>query len=98
MFDSSYKRNQPATFPLAGVIPGFREGLELMKEGGKYKLYIPGKLGYGERGMGNDIPPNATLIFEIEMLDVNPPARRLPAGAGGQGQPHGQPQGGQGGH
>ena len=88
VFDSSYERGQPATFPLAGVIPGFREGIQKMKVGGKYKLYIPPAQGYGERGAGKDIPPNATLVFEIELLDVNPPAAP-PTGAaegGGQGQ------------
>ena len=88
VFDSSYQRGQPATFPLAGVIPGFREGIEKMKVGGKYKLYIPPALGYGERGAGKDVPPNSTLVFEIELLAVNPPAAP-PSGAadgGAQGQ------------
>jgi FKBP-type peptidyl-prolyl cis-trans isomerase len=84
VFDSSYERGQPANFPLGGVIPGFREGIQKMQVGGKYKLYIPPQLGYGERGAGGEIPPNATLIFEIELLDVNP-AAAAPAPQG-QGQ------------
>jgi FKBP-type peptidyl-prolyl cis-trans isomerase len=69
-FDSSYKRNQPVTFPLGNVIPGWTEGLQLMKEGGKAKLYIPSELAYGERGAGAKIGPNETLIFEVELLKV----------------------------
>lgn len=70
-FDSSHDRGQPATFPVSGVIAGFAEGLQLMKEGGKYKLYIPPDIGYGERASG-PIPPNSTLIFDIELLGVIP--------------------------
>jgi FKBP-type peptidyl-prolyl cis-trans isomerase len=70
-FDSSYKRNQPISFPLNGVIPGWTEGLQLLKEGGKAFLYIPAKLAYGERGTpGGPIGPNETLIFEVELLKV----------------------------
>ena len=69
-FDSSYKRNQTAKFPLNGVIKGWQEGLQLMKEGAKYKFYIPSELAYGSAGVGN-IPPNATLIFEVELIKVN---------------------------
>lgn len=69
VFDSSRERGQPATFPLNGVIPGFSEGLRQLKEGGRAKLYIPPSIGYGERG-GGPIPPNATLIFDVELLDV----------------------------
>jgi FKBP-type peptidyl-prolyl cis-trans isomerase FklB len=69
-FDSSYKRGQAATFPVSGVIPGWTEGLQLMKEGGKYVLYLPPDLAYGERGAGREIGPNATLIFEVELISV----------------------------
>lgn len=69
-FDNSFKRGQPATFPVGGVIPGWSEGLQLMKIGGSYKLWIPAKLGYGERGAGSDIPPNATLIFEVDLISI----------------------------
>jgi FKBP-type peptidyl-prolyl cis-trans isomerase len=67
-FDSSYQRGEPATFPLTGVIPGWTEALQLMKKGSKWVLYIPADLAYGERGAGNRIPPNSTLIFEVEMI------------------------------
>lgn len=70
-FDSSYKRGEPATFSVNGVIKGWTEALQLMKEGDKWELYIPSDLAYGETGTGNDIPPNSTLIFEIELLKVN---------------------------
>jgi FKBP-type peptidyl-prolyl cis-trans isomerase FklB len=69
-FDSSYERGQPATFPVSGVIPGWTEALQLMKEGAKWQLFVPANLGYGERGAGGEIGPNATLIFEVELISV----------------------------
>ncbi len=71
-FDSSYARGEPVSFPLNGVIPGWTEGLQLMKEGGKARLVIPADLAYGPGGMGNAIGPNETLVFEVELLEVNP--------------------------
>ncbi len=69
-FDSSYKRGQPATFAVSGVIPGWTEALQLMKEGAKWQLLVPSNLAYGERGAGREIGPNATLIFEVELISV----------------------------
>ena len=69
-FDSSYKRNQSIKFPLSGVIPCWTEGVQRMKVGGKAQLVCPPELAYGARGAGRDVPPNATLIFEVELLDV----------------------------
>ena len=71
-FDSSYKRNEPTTFPVNRVIKGWTEALLMMKPGAKYQLFIPANLAYGERGAGQDIGPNETLIFEIELLSVKP--------------------------
>lgn len=70
VFDSSYKRGQPAQFPVNGVISGWTEMLQLMKEGGKVEVFIPSNLAYGDRGAGPDIGPGATLIFQIELLKV----------------------------
>jgi FKBP-type peptidyl-prolyl cis-trans isomerase FkpA len=69
-FDSSYGRGQPATFPLNRVIPCWTEGVQLMKSGGKAKLVCPSKLAYGSRGVPGTIPPDATLVFEVELLEI----------------------------
>jgi len=69
-FDSSYKRGQPATFPVTGVIKGWTEALQLMPVGSKWQLFVPSDLAYGERGQGPDITPNATLIFEVELISI----------------------------
>lgn len=72
VFDSSYDRGEPASFPLNRVIAGWTEGLQLMSPGAKYRLYVPSELAYGDQGAGT-IPPNSTLIFDVELLDVATP-------------------------
>ena len=69
-FDSSYKRGQPVSFPVSEVIPGWTEALQLMEEGAKWQLFIPSNIAYGERGAGGVIGPNATLIFEVELVSI----------------------------
>ena len=73
VFDSSVERGEPATFPVSGVIPGWTEALQLMPVGSKWKLFIPAALAYGERGAGQDIKPNSTLIFEVKLLEILKP-------------------------
>jgi FKBP-type peptidyl-prolyl cis-trans isomerase FkpA len=73
VFDSSYDRGQPISFPLNGVIPGWTEGVQLMTPGSKYKFYVPSKLAYGEHGAGAQIGPNSTLIFEVELVSIDKP-------------------------
>jgi FKBP-type peptidyl-prolyl cis-trans isomerase FklB len=87
-FDSSYKRGQPATFPVNGVIKGWTEALQLMKVGSKYQLFIPSTLAYGERAVSPDLGANSTLIFEVELLDAKPaPTPGAPAAAAPKGAP-----------
>ncbi|MES9883029.1 MAG: FKBP-type peptidyl-prolyl cis-trans isomerase [Sedimenticola sp.] len=70
VFDSSHRRGKPATFPLGGVIPGFREALSLMKPGGKWQVFIPSELGYGQSGAPGSIGPNEVLIFDLELISI----------------------------
>jgi FKBP-type peptidyl-prolyl cis-trans isomerase FklB len=74
-FDSSYKRGQPATFPVTGVIKGWTEALQLMPVGSKWQLFVPSDLAYGERNASADITPNSTLIFEVELISVKAPEK-----------------------
>ena len=71
VFDSSVNRGEPATFPLNRVIPGWTEGVQLLKEGAKYTFFIPSDLAYGPQGIPNAIPPHSTLIFEVELIKIN---------------------------
>ncbi len=71
IFDSSVQRGQPIDFGLNQVIPGWTEGVQLMREGAKYKFYIPYQLAYGERGYAGAIPPKSDLIFEVELIKIN---------------------------
>jgi FKBP-type peptidyl-prolyl cis-trans isomerase len=89
VFDSTYDRKEPVTFALNQVVPGWTEGLELMKVGSKYKFYIPSALGFGERGAGNGIGPNAPLVFEVELLSIGKPAEpaATPEGQGAEATP-----------
>jgi FKBP-type peptidyl-prolyl cis-trans isomerase FklB len=79
VFDSSVERGEPIDIALNSVIPGWTEGLQLMNVGDKYRLFIPAELGYGAQGAGQTIPPNSTLIFEVELLAIQPPAANAPA-------------------
>jgi FKBP-type peptidyl-prolyl cis-trans isomerase len=84
VFDSSYDRNEPVTFPVNGVIKGWTEAMQLMKVGDKWQLFLPADLAYGEHGAGSDIGPNAVLVFDVELLDVSKgetlPGMGLPGG------------------
>jgi FKBP-type peptidyl-prolyl cis-trans isomerase len=80
-FDSSYKRGQPATFSVGQIIKGWTEALQLMPVGSKWQLFVPPDLAYGPRGAGRDIGPNSTLIFEVELLSIQPKVQPAPATA-----------------
>ncbi len=88
VFDSSYARGQPVPFPVTGVIPGMTEGLQLMPKGSKYRFWMPPELGYGPEGAGDGvIPPNAVLVFDVELLEIAPRAA-VEAMRGGMGMEH----------
>ncbi len=78
-FDSSYKRGEPATFPVTGVIKGWTEALQLMPVGSKWQLFVPSDMAYGERSPAPQIGPNSTLIFEVELLSIQPKSAEAPA-------------------
>src|SRR5512146_1635274 len=82
-FDSSYKRGEPATFPVSGVIKGWTEALQLMPVGSKWQLFVPANLAYGERGAGDVIAPNSTLVFEVELISIKPKEAPAPAATPG---------------
>ncbi|HEU5402360.1 MAG TPA: FKBP-type peptidyl-prolyl cis-trans isomerase [Terriglobales bacterium] len=82
-FDSSYKRGEPATFPVSGVIKGWTEALQLMPVGSKWQLYVPANLAYGDRGAGEVIPPGSVLVFDVELLSIKPKEAAAPAPAPG---------------
>ena len=87
-FDSSYKRGEPATFPVRGVIKGWTEALQLVPVGTKFELWLPPDLAYGEHGAGQDIGPNETLVFEVEVMSVKPAEQpKTPAQSKQPGQP-----------
>lgn len=81
VFDSSYERGEPVTFPLANIIPGWTEGLQLMQVGSKYRLYLPPELAYGDQGAGDTIEPNSVLVFDVELLSIEPAATATPSPA-----------------
>ncbi len=83
-FDSSYKRNEPATLPVSGLIPGWTEALQMMKTGSKWQIWVPSKSAYGEAGAGGVIPPNATLVFEVELISIEQPEGKTPPKAKGK--------------
>ncbi len=85
-FDSSYKRNEPATLPVSGLIPGWTEALQMMKTGSKWQIWVPSKLAYGETGAGGVIPPNATLVFELELISIEQPEKTAPKATGKTGK------------
>jgi FKBP-type peptidyl-prolyl cis-trans isomerase FklB len=81
-FDSSYKRKEPATLPVSGLIPGWTEALQMMKTGSKWQIWVPSKSAYGETGAGGVIPPNATLVFEVELISIEQPEAKTPKATG----------------
>jgi FKBP-type peptidyl-prolyl cis-trans isomerase len=90
-FDSSYKRGQPLTIPVSGVIKGWTEAMQLMPVGSKWQLFIPSDLGYGNQAMGQDIQPGSTLIFEVELLSIAPKAEIMPAAKPDAAKPDAKP-------